>query len=137
MAKKQTVNKSQTVKDYVKAHPKAKAGEIAAALNKKGVDISVSYVANIKTKLNKVRKAKKAPQKAEVVESVEPVVEKPVKTGTLTVDQVKKVSLLMKTLGGEKRLYEVLDTVKELGGVKKFKELVAAIAGTDTDAVPF
>ena len=40
-------------------------------------------------------------------------------------------------IGGEKRLYEVLDTVKELGGVKKFKELAAAIAGTETDAVPF
>jgi hypothetical protein len=130
MAKKQTVNKSQAVKDYVKAHPEAKAGEITAALNKKGVDISVSYVANIKTKLNKVRKAKKAPKQAEVVE-------KPVKNGGLTIEQVKKVSLLMKTLGGLKGVNDVLDVVKEIGGVKKFKELAAAIAGTETDAVPF
>ena len=137
MAKKQKVNKTQAVQDYLKNNPKATSGEIAAALNKKGIKITGNYVANIKTKLNKLRKAKKAPKQPTVVETVEPVVEKPSKNGTLTVEQVKKVSLLMKTLGGEKRLYEVLDTVKELGGVKKFKELVAAIAGTETDAIPF
>lgn len=137
MAKKQKVNKSQAVKDYLKAHPEATSGEIATALNKKGIDITANYVANIKTKLNKVRKAKNAPKRAEVVAATEPVVEKPAKNGGLTVDQVKKVSLLMKTLGGFKAVNEVLDTVKEIGGVKKFKELAAAIAGTETDVVPF
>jgi arginine repressor len=137
MAKKQKTNKSQAVRDYLKAHPEATSGEIAAALNKNGVNIAVSYVANIKTILNKGRKAKKAPKQAEVVEAVASVVEKPVKNGGLSVDQVKKVSLLMKTLGGYQRVVEVLDTVKELGGVKKFKELAAAIAGVETDSVPF
>ena len=33
MAKKQKVNKTQAVRDYLKAHPKAMSGEIAAALN--------------------------------------------------------------------------------------------------------
>jgi hypothetical protein len=135
MAKKPT-NKSQAVRDYLKAHPEAKAGEIAAALNKKGVKITVSYVANIKTKLNKVGKAKKASPKAEVVEIVE-TVKKPAKNGGLTIDQVKKVSLLIKNLNGYQRVVEVLDVIHKIGGVKKFKELAAAIAGTETDAVPF
>jgi hypothetical protein len=137
MAKKQKVNKTQAVRDYAEAHPEATSGEIAVALNKKGIDITANYVANIKTKLNKTRKAKKAPKRAEVVAAAEPVAEKPAKNGTLTVEQVKKVSQLMKTLGGFKAVNEVLDTVKEIGGVKKFKELAAAIAGTETDTVPF
>jgi arginine repressor len=136
MAKKQKVNKTQAVQDYLKNNPKATSGEIAAALNKKGIKITANYVANIKTKINKVRKAKKAPKQAEVVEIVE-AVEKPSKNGTLTVEQVKKVSLLIKNLNGYQRVVEVLETIKELGGVKKFKELAAAIAGTETDAVPF
>jgi hypothetical protein len=138
MAKKQTVNKSQAVRNYAKAHPEATSGEIATALNKKGIKITANYAANIKTKLNKTSKVKKAPKQAEVAEKVEPIIEKPAKTGNvLTVDQVKKVSLLIKNLGGYQRVVEVLDVIHELGGVKKFKELAAAIAGTDTDAVVF
>jgi predicted flavoprotein YhiN len=137
MAKKQKVNKSQAVRDYAKAHPEATSGEIAVALNKKGIKITANYVANIKTKLNKLAKTKKAPKQPKVVEVTEPVVEKPIKNGGLTVEQVKKVSLLMKTLGGLKGVNEVLDAVKEIGGVKKFKELAAAIAGTESDVVPF
>ena len=56
---KQAVNKTQAVRDYLKAHPKAMSGEIAAALNKKGVKITSGHVANIKTKINKDRTAKK------------------------------------------------------------------------------
>ena len=36
MAKKQTVNKTQAVRDYLKAHPKAMSGEIATALEQEG-----------------------------------------------------------------------------------------------------
>lgn len=136
MAKKAT-NKTQAVRDYLKAHPEATSGEIAAALNKKNVKITANYAANIKSAISKARKTKKATPKTELVETIEPVVEKPVKNGILTVEQVKKVSLLMKTLGGLKGVNEVLDTIKEIGGVKKFKELAAAIAGTESDAVPF
>ena len=60
MAKKQKVNKTQAVRDYLKNHPKAMSGEIAAALNKQGIKITPSHVANIKTQINKARTAKKA-----------------------------------------------------------------------------
>jgi hypothetical protein len=45
MAKKQQVNKTQTVRDYLKIHPKAMSGEIAAALTKQGVKITAGHVA--------------------------------------------------------------------------------------------
>ena len=60
MAKKQKVNKTQAVRDYLKTHPKAMSGEIAAALTKQGIKINAGHVANIKTKINKDRPAKKA-----------------------------------------------------------------------------
>ena len=58
MAKKQRVNKTQAVRDYLKAHRGAKSSEIAEALTKQGIKITVGHVANIKSK--KRRRAVKA-----------------------------------------------------------------------------
>jgi hypothetical protein len=137
MAKKQKVNKSQAVRDYLKAHPTAMSSEIAAALNKKGIKITASHVANIKSQSKKKRRTKKVPK--QVAEVAVPVTEeKPIKVGDMvTVEQVKKVAELMKTVGGFRGVDKVLEMVKELGGVKKFRELVAAISASETDAIPF
>jgi hypothetical protein len=43
----------------------------------------------------------------------------------------------MKMLGGFRGVDKVLEMAKELGGVKKFRELVAAISASETDAIPF
>jgi hypothetical protein len=137
MAKKQKVNKSQAVRDYVEAHPEATSGEIAVALGKKGIKITTNYAANIKSQSKKKRRTKKAPK--QVVETATAMVEeKPIKTADMvTVEQVKKVAELMKTLGGFRGVDKVLETVRDLGGVKKFRELVAAISASETDAIPF
>lgn len=137
MAKKK-VNKTQAVRDYLKAHPEATSGEIAAALNKKGIEITANYAANIKTSLSKSRKAKKAakPQVAVEVAAPEPVVEK--KAGdTVTLEQIRKVAQTVQVVGGFARLNELLVLVKELGGVKKFKDLLDAMSIPETDMVPF
>ena len=57
MAKKETVNKTQAVKEYLKANPKAKNQAVVDALAKKGITISANYVATIKTTHNKRRQA--------------------------------------------------------------------------------
>jgi hypothetical protein len=57
MPKKNEVNKSQAVREYLKANRKAKNQEVVDALAKKGVTISVNYVANIKATHNKRRRA--------------------------------------------------------------------------------
>jgi hypothetical protein len=61
MAKK--VNKSQAVRDYLKAHPAAKSTEIATALKKQGIKITPGHVATIKTKIKAKRRARKAAAK--------------------------------------------------------------------------
>lgn len=143
MAKKRKVNKSQAVRDYMASHPTATSGEISAALKKSGIEVAPGYVANIKTKSKHGPAPKKAAKKtAKPVVAVElaPVaaVEKPAKAGdAITIDQIKKVVLLTQRLGGYSRVCELLDTVRELGGIKRFKELASAIAGTESDGIPF
>jgi len=138
MAKKQKVNKTQAVRDYAKAHPEATSGEIAAALNKKGIKITANYAANIKSQSKKKRRATKA-KKPQMVEAaapaaVETVAKAPI---TVTLEHVKAVALTVKTIGGSVRLYELLGLIRDVGGLKKFKDLLEAISGTETDAIPF
>ena len=57
MAKNEQVNKTQAVKEYLKANPKAKNQAVVDALAKKGITISANYVATIKTTHNKRRRA--------------------------------------------------------------------------------
>ena len=140
MAKKRKVNKSQAVRDYLKTHPKAMSSEIVAALNKKGIKITLGHVANIKTTLKNKRLAKKATKqrKAPVGEAATAEPEKTVKAGaTVTLEHVKAVALTVKALGGFVRLNELLGLIKEVGGVKKFKDLLEAMSGTEADAIPF
>ncbi|MGA2799673.1 MAG: hypothetical protein ABSE63_18985 [Thermoguttaceae bacterium] len=124
MAKKQKVNKTQAVRDYLKDHPKAMSGEIAAALNKKGTKITPSHVANIKTKFNKARTAKKAAKKKMAPEPTAPV-EKA--ANSVTVEQVKAVTQTIKAIGGFDRLNELLGLIREVGGLRRFKDLLDAM----------
>jgi hypothetical protein len=59
MAKKSEVNKTQAVRDYLKANKKAKNQEVVDALAKKGITISANYVGNIKATHNKRQRARK------------------------------------------------------------------------------
>lgn len=141
MAKKQAVTKTQAVRDYLKANPKAMSKEIAAALTKQGIKINAGHVANIKTKINKESATKKAAKKPAVAVAAAPaVLEKPTNGGTITLEQVKKVACTIKTLGGFQRVIEVLEVIKELGGVKKFKDLAEAMSVPETvtdNDIPF
>ena len=126
MAKKQKVNKTQAVRDYLKDHPKAMSGEIAAALKKQGIKITPKHVANIKAKINKARTVKKlAKQKAATVTEPAAPVEKA--ANTVTVEQVKAVAQTIKAIGGFDRLNELLGLIREVGGLRRFKDLLDAM----------
>ena len=70
-----------------------------------------------------------------------PAIAEPEKNGkaaaTVTLEHVKAVALTVKTLGGSVRLYELLGLIKEVGGVKKFKDLLEAMTGIEEDTVLF
>jgi len=132
MAKKK-VNKTQAVRDYLKDHPGEGSTEIATALTKKGIKITANYVSNIKSKS---RTAKKTAKKAVAVEAAPAVVEKK-PADSITLDQIRKVAQTINNLGGYQRMTEVLAVIKELGGVKKFKDLAEAMTVVEPDYIPF
>jgi len=73
---------------------------------------------------------------APVAEAAQP--EKTAKAGAMvTLEHVKAVALTIKALGGSGHVNELIGLIKDVGGVKKFKDLVEAISGTETDAIPF
>lgn len=81
MAKKQAVNKMQAVLDYLKAHPAAMCKEIAEALEKQGIKITLGHVATIKMKIEATKTA-----------AVEAAAPRGKPTEPLTLDQLKKVA---------------------------------------------
>lgn len=133
MAKKPEINKTQAVANYLKAHPKAKASEIADALTKKGIAITPGHAANIKSKIKR-RRRKSQP----IAEAATPVAENPANpSNTITLGQIRKVAQTVKAIGGFVKLSELLEVIREVGGLKRFKDLLAAMSAAETDAIPF
>ena len=137
MAKPEKPSKTKAVHDYVKAHPGVSNVDVAAALSKQGVKLTPQHVANIKSKLKKLRAERKqgkataaaAAAPAALSVAASPVAEQPTKAAnTITLDQVKKVAQTVKAIGGFDRLKELLDVVREVGGLKKFRDLLDAMA---------
>jgi len=70
MAKKPEVNKSQAIRDYFNANPKAMSPEVVEALAKQGITVNANLVNTVKSKHNKRQKAKKAAKNAATGQTV-------------------------------------------------------------------
>ena len=82
-----TVNKTQAVRDYLKANKKAKAQEVVDALAGEGIAVTVGYVHTIKAKHKRRRRAVKT-----VVASV-------VTEGGVGVPEIKAAFAFLKAVG--------------------------------------
>ncbi len=141
MAKKPKVNKTKAVAAYMKAHRGATVPEIVEGLGKEGITITASHVYNIKGNLQKRRTARKAaatPTAVPVAAATEPAAapaEK--KADTIALEHVRAVARTVQAMGGFDKLNELLSVIKEVGGMKKFKDLLDAMAGPKEDKIPF
>ena len=70
------INRSQAIRDYYTANPKAKTQEVVDALAKKGITVTVGLVTNVKSTHNKKQAAKRAAKKAAKVTEKKPEVNK-------------------------------------------------------------
>jgi hypothetical protein len=138
MATKQKVNKTKAVAEYLKAHPKAMSSEIATALTKQGIKIKPGHVANIKTKLKSRRLAKKAAAAKPITGSAIPtpaaiaVPEAPaMPANAITLDQIKAVGKMVKSVGGFGCFREMLDVIRQVGGLKRLRDILDAMAITE------
>jgi hypothetical protein len=105
MAKKQTVNKSQTVRDYLKAHPGTANKEVADALTKQGIIVSPNYVASIKGKMDVVKGKRKRRRTAANAMSA--------KTG-VDINEIKAAFALLKQCGSVEGAKEALAAAEEI-----------------------
>jgi arginine repressor len=105
MAKKPAVNKSQSVRDYLKAHPGTANKEIAQALSKQGIKISANHVSNIKSKIAVSKGKRKRRSKAAKTMST--------KSG-VSVHEIKAAFGLLKECGGVERAKEALAAAREI-----------------------
>ena len=137
MAKKPKINKSQAVRDYLAGYPDAMPKEVTAALAREGVEVSSVLVSGIRGKLtpgeeggeesgSRGRGPRSAASHGEARRTA--ARSRWIRSRRLRNDPA---------LGGCQRVTDVLEVIKELGGVKKFKDLAEAMTATSTDAIPF
>jgi uncharacterized protein YneF (UPF0154 family) len=89
-AKTPKVNKSQSIRDYLKDHPGTANKEVAEALTKQGIKLSADYVATVKGQMNAKKGKRKRRQTAATAMSV--------KTG-VGIPEIKAAFALLKHCG--------------------------------------
>jgi hypothetical protein len=105
MAKKKPVNKTQTVCNYIHAHPGIANKEVADALTKQGIKITANHVANIKGKMDVVKGKRSRRRTAANAMSV--------KTG-VGINEIKAAFALLKLCGGINGAREALAAAVEI-----------------------
>jgi hypothetical protein len=98
MAKNEKVNKTQAVKEYLKANPKAKNQAVVEALAKKGIAITANYVGNIKATHNRRGRAAR----------------KVVAKGGVGIPEVKAALTFLKITGGVAAAHKALAVAQEI-----------------------
>lgn len=98
-----SLNKSQAIREYFAANPKAGTKDVVAALGEKGVKVAPTLVYFIKSKLNKARRRAKRERVAES------------SRGTSARNPVEVV-------------IRVKDLARDVGGIKNLKMLVDLLA---------
>jgi hypothetical protein len=105
MAKKSGVNKSQTVREYLKSHPSSTNKEVAQTLAKQGIKLSPNHVANIKSQMALSQGKRKRRSKAASAMST--------KTG-VDIHEIKAAFVLLKQCGGVEKAKKALDAAREI-----------------------
>jgi hypothetical protein len=98
---KNDVNKSQAIREYFKANPKAKNQEVVDALAKRGISTTVNYVSNLKASHNQRRRA----------------VRKVVAKGGIGIPELKAALALIKVAGSVAAATQALAVAREIRAV--------------------
>ena len=102
MATKEKVNKTQAVRDFIKANPEAKNKEVSESLTKSGIKVSPNYVAGIRGKMKTRRKKVKRAVKTVVA------------SRGVGIPEIKAAFALMKLAGGVKEANAALAAAQEI-----------------------
>ena len=105
MAKKPKVNKSQSIRDYLKDHPGTANKEVADALTKQGIKLTPDYVATVKGMMTAKKGKRKRRKTAATAMSV--------KTG-VGIQEIKAAFALLKHCGSLALAKEALAAAVEI-----------------------
>ncbi len=94
-------NKTQAVRDYLKAHKTAKNAEVVEALAKQGITVSSNYVSSIKATHIKRRR----------------VVKKAVATGGIGIPEIKSALAFIKSIGSVAAARKALEVAQEIRAI--------------------
>jgi uncharacterized Zn finger protein (UPF0148 family) len=75
--------------------------------------------------------------KQKAAPAAEPVAAERKAGDTVTFEQIRAVTRTVKVIGGFSRLNDLLGLIKEVGGLRKMKELLVAMSLPETDKIPF
>jgi hypothetical protein len=90
MPKKQEISKSQSIRNYIQANPHAANKDVADALNKQGIGVTVNLISTVKNKMSARKGKRRRRQQAAEVAAV--------KTG-IGVAEIKAAFGLLKACG--------------------------------------
>ena len=102
MPKKHGINKSQAVRDYLKANPGVGNTEVAKSLTKSGIKVSPNYIAAVKGKMKTRRKKVKRAVKSVTT------------TRGIGIPEVKAAFGLLKLTGGMAGAKAALEAAQEI-----------------------
>lgn len=115
MAKKKAaaINKSQSIRDYRKAHPRQKPKQIAAELKKKGIDVSPQFVSTILS-TSKKKKSIGKPGRPKGSKSTGQTSKAKPTSGTVTIESLIKVKQIVREMGSIEDARLALSALEEL-----------------------
>ena len=122
MAKKKASapNKSQAIRDYYAAHPKAKPQEVASELKKKGIAVSAGFVSTIRSTSKKkktVGKPGRPPGSKAATGARQSAGRRAAQDGQeVSIDTLLKVKKMVEEMGGIGETRTALSALEKLMG---------------------
>lgn len=115
--KKEGVNKSQEIRDYYAANPKAKPLEVVAAMKDKGIEVNAQFVSTVKStsKKKKSVRGNVAPvSKKSVTANRAPRKAAASHAGEISLDSLIKAKQLVEEMGGVAEARGALTALEQL-----------------------
>ena len=109
---KRKVNKSQEIRDYVKANRTASAKEVVDALKQKGIKVSAPMVANVKSKAGLTRSRRGRPPLNGVAR-----VGRPSKNGDIALETLIEAKRFVAKVGSAQKAVDVIRALEKLDSI--------------------
>ena len=111
------VNKSQAIRDYLAAHPRAKPQAVATALVEQGVDVTPAFVSAVKHAAKKGRTGKRGRKTASTPSPIQATPRGRAaasKDGALTVDRLLEAKRFAESVGGVAAARKALEALAQV-----------------------